>query len=108
MKHIRSINERRNLRDFIKYKDILRNKFKNYIRMEKIECYREDDEYYINIKTHGAAHKEFFDFLNSDIKTYDYYIMPSNGNQLTISISNIPGEYFEQLDLELDVDKYNL
>jgi len=44
----------------------------------------------------------------ADIKTYDYYISPSNGSQLTISISNIPKEYFEQLDFELDVNKYNL
>jgi hypothetical protein len=108
MKHIKSINERRNLKDFLKYREILRNKFKNYISVEKIECYKEDDEYYINIKTWGAAHKKFFNFLNSELKIYDYVIMPSNGNQLTISISNIPGEYFEQLDLELDVDKYNL
>lgn len=107
MKYLKTY-ERRNLKDFHKYADIVKQKFIKYIKIEKIAIYEEENKYYISIKTWYGVHKNFFVFLNSEIGTYNYNIVPSNGSQLTISLYDIPEEYFEQLDLEMDANKYNL
>ena len=107
MKYIKTY-ERRNLKDFRKYADIVKQKFIKYIKIEKIAIYEEDNELFMEIKTWYDVNKDFFDFLTSEIGSVDFNIKPQNGSQLLITLNGVPESYFEQLDLEMDADRYNV
>ena len=115
MKHVKElILERRNIKDYAKYNDIVKKKFENinYDRssddVEKILIYEEDGEITITLKLWISITKKFIDHSIQLFGNIDYRIDPANGSQVTIYFYNVPKTFFKQLDLELETQKYNL
>lgn len=109
MKHVKEIVlERRNLKGYSKYTDILKTKFSNFLHIEKIVSYEEDNEISIEIKTWNGFKKDFINYINDQFGNPNYKINPANGAQLLIYIYDVPKSFFEELDIELNTEKYNL
>lgn len=106
MKHIKNIEifERRNLKDYKKYNDIIKKKFEKYVKIEKISVYTETDftnSLTIEFKTWYGIKNIFFEYVASEIGKVDYDIDPANGNQLIVILKHVPESYLLKLDAEL-------
>ena len=112
MKHVKEILlENRNYKDFIKYNQFFNKLIKSSktITLEEKETkvYKEYNNFYLCIKPWGVFSKDFFDFTKDTFGDINYNIIPMNGNQVSIEFT-IPKSYIEQIDMELNVNKYNL
>lgn len=115
MKHVKElILERRNIKDYAKYNDIVKKKFENinYDRssddVEKILIYEEDGEITIALKLWISVTKKFIDHSINLFGVVDYRIDPANGSQITIEFFDVPKSFFKKLDMELETIKYNI
>jgi len=109
MKHIK-IYERRNFRNYTKYKDILYKKFYSdlffHIEKNRLEVYEEFGDINIEFKIWGNIFSSVLNSMSKELGPYEIY--PNSGYQLTVHFTEVPKQYFKELDLELDTDKYNL
>ena len=75
MKHVKElVLERRNFRSYVQYNSILKRKFEQFNKVDKLLIYEEDKKMVnIEIKFYGNLEKDLFDYVKQEIGEV-YYI----------------------------------
>ena len=110
MKHLDEfIVERRNYVNYKKYNDFLKNKISKFTDIHELVIYSESDEIIIYMTTVGSSFtSKFIDYINKEFNEPYFRISPKNSYQLEMMVYDIPKEYLDKLDVEMNIKKYNL
>ena len=105
MKHVEEfLIENRNFRDFKKYNEFLKLKFKAY----DCSIFSENNIIVLSLKYSRILKNS--NLFNTFID-YDFKIFPSGGlhpNSMIFEVYNIPRSFFDKIDIEMDAVKYNI
>jgi hypothetical protein len=111
MKHVEEfITERRNLRDYKKYHEIIKDKYYHNIinNIEKVALYEEDGMIYLEMIIWNAIYDGYINIYKKEMGDIRYSIYSQNGSQVRLVIQGISKEFLENLELEYSAKKYNL
>ena len=112
MNHLEEfITEKRNLKDYKKYIDMLKNKYhdvnKNYI--VNLALYKDNNIINLEIIFLHRIRDSFIDTIKEEMgNNIKYTIVSKNGSELILHIENVPNEYVDNIELEYSAKKYNL
>lgn len=107
-----SILEKRNIKDYQKYSQIIKYdiyKFYDERDIEKLVLYKENDSFIVEIKTWNGVNFSDIEIFKNYFGDFDECrINPANGSQLILIFSGIHEEFIKKLDREIELNKYNL
>ena len=111
MKHVKNIIlEKRIFKKYEKYNDFLVKFFNVYGggTVKKVTVHEEYNGIYINIQYAGRIAHEDFLHLNKYFEGLEFYFTALSGYSLMFTVENVPQEFFNQVDIEMEAEKYNL
>jgi len=116
MNHVKEIKlfEAKNFKDWNKYLNYLSKKYDdNSGKRNKISIFSESNQITLSIKyqyylSNIALLKICKDFENLEFKIFPSSSTATGSKTIAIEVYNIPKSYFDQIDIELNAEKYNI
>lgn len=107
---IERFNEKRTYKNHYKYLPILTRKYQTHMYSTdyppKIFIYEENGKIRFRIDFVKIS-KDVMTKLCNDFRDYEY-TLTSNYSKMEFNIDNLPKEFFNQLDIEIEAEKYNM
>lgn len=109
MKHVKDIIlEKKIYEKYRKYNDFLVKFFKISNDIREVKVYEEYNAIYINIKYDGRITNEDFLHLNKYFEGLDFYFTALSSSALWFTVENVKQEFFDEIDIQLNAEKYNI
>jgi len=120
MNHVKEIElfEARNFKDWNKYNDYLSKKYSDEEvfsvgRKNVVSVMSESNQITISIKYNYTVSNIAILKLCKDFENLNFKLFPSsnarNGSKAVVfEVYNVPKNYFEKIDIELNAEKYNI